>query len=249
MSSPKAHDLGSQAQQRLERVRRELARKQAADPGAGAVVEAAVAAVLPDPVEQLLRHLRPVVGVRVHPLRPLPVRVREAPVGVARPPQQVEQRRQVVLVGEAAPPPDAEVAEHLDVGLVADDLERQGPVHLEPLRALAPVLDRDVGALGEEPVVARAAVAVPVAVHEAGGGAGEEGVDGGEVVDGDARLGQQHEALVAVVQERARQQPALCLHQAHVPPLRFLHTTQSMDGSGLRSRLQRSTFCNAREFY
>jgi hypothetical protein len=30
--------------------------------------------------------------------------------------------------------------------------------------------------------------------------------------------------LVAVVQQRARQQPVLCLHQVHVSPFRFLHT-------------------------
>ena len=158
-----SHELGSQAQQRLQRVRRELAREHIAHAAGPVMVAAAVPATAagspsPDLPDERLRHVPRAVGARVGAAAP-PVGVRERPVGVAPPPQHAEQRRQVVLVGEAAPPPGAEAVEHPDVGLVGDDLQRQGAVHLEPLRALAPVLDGDVGALGEVPVVARAAVA------------------------------------------------------------------------------------------
>nr|ACG38092.1 hypothetical protein [Zea mays] len=220
--SPEPHDLGRQPEQRLERVRRELAREQVADASPGAVVEAPPAAFLPDLPDPLLRHLVRAVGVRVPVDGPLPVRVRERAVGVAAaPPQQAHQRRQVVLVDEALPPPHAKVAERREAGAVRDGLQRQRAVHLEPLRALAPPRQRDVAG-GEEGPVARPAAAVLVAVHEAGVGAGQEGVHGGEVVHRDARLGEEREPLVAQVQERVCQEPPLRLHQARVAPFLYL---------------------------
>jgi hypothetical protein len=112
------------------------------------------------------------------------------------------------------------LAERGEVGLVGDHLHGEVPVHLEPLRALAPPRHADVVAVREQRVVPRRG---HEAVHEAGGGAREDGVDGRQVVERDARLGEQSEALVPEVQQRVRQEPALRLQQAHASPHRFLH--------------------------
>ncbi|BAS70244.1 Os01g0133799, partial [Oryza sativa Japonica Group] len=192
--SAEANNLGSQLEQRRQRVGRELAREHEANVASLAVVRA-VAGAAPHLPEELLGDVPCAVAPRVRPPRP-PLRVRERPVGVAAPPEQADQRRDVVLVDEAAPAPGAGVAERREVALVGDDLDGEGAVHLEELGPLAPLRRRDVVRREQRRPVARAGAGVVEAVDEAVVGSGEVSVQGGEVEDGDARLGQQREALV-----------------------------------------------------
>ncbi|GJN37570.1 hypothetical protein PR202_gb26541 [Eleusine coracana subsp. coracana] len=183
--------------------------------------------------------------VRVPVDRALPVGVREGPVRVpGSPPQQAHQRGQVVLVDEALLPAHAEVAERLEAGVLGDGLEREGPVHLEPLRALAPLGQADVAAREEGPVPGPAA-AVLVAVHEAGGGARQERVHGREVVDRDARLREEREPLVAQVQQRVREEPTLRFHQARVAPFRPLHASSEHGAEHKHNIPLRAATCEA----
>jgi hypothetical protein len=128
------HKLGSQCDQRVERVGGELAGEEATGPAGLAVVDAIIA--VPDLLDQLVRDVPPAVRPRVA-ASPPPVLVVERPVGVAAPPDDVEQRRQVVLVHEAGSPARAVLAERRQVGVVGDDGDGEGPVHLEPVHATA----------------------------------------------------------------------------------------------------------------
>ncbi|KAB8079834.1 hypothetical protein EE612_000106, partial [Oryza sativa] len=215
--SAEAHNLGSQVEQRAKRVRRELAREHEADVTGRAVV-GAVGGAAPHLPQKLLGDVPCAVAPRVRRPRP-PLHVRERPVGVAAPPEKAHQRRDVVLVDDAVPASP----ERREVGLVGDDLDGEGAVHLEPLGALAPLRLRDV--VGREHVlpVPRHGAVVVEAVDEAVVGARQVRVHGGEVEDWDARLGQQREPLVRHVQQCVRQQPPLRLYQVRVAPGRLLH--------------------------
>jgi hypothetical protein len=54
-----------------------------------------------------------------------------------------------VLVHEAGRHDGAALLERREVGVLGDDLECEGAVHLEPLEALAPLRQADVAAVGE----------------------------------------------------------------------------------------------------
>ncbi|GER32793.1 reticulon family protein [Striga asiatica] len=129
---------------------------------------------------------------------PRPVDPRQRSVGVPRRKTAREhaahEGRKVVLVRVARPL--AIAFEGREVGGVGDDLECQVAVDREPLGALAPVGEAE-GRGHVETVAAAAHWAWEVVgLDEGVVGAEEVGVDGGEVVERDARLRQEDEPLV-----------------------------------------------------
>lgn len=85
---------------------------------------------------------------------------------------------------------------------VGDDFDGEVALEFEPLASLAELVEGDLGEQGG--VVAAAAVGGGVVEggDEAGVGVGDVVVEEGEVEEGDARLREQDEAVVGVVEER-----------------------------------------------
>ena len=214
----KTHHLGRESQEPGERVGQKLPREEEADVGGPAVVRARGAA--PEPPEEVDGDLHPVEPRRVWAAAG-PVDPRQAPVGGRRRLPDVEERRQVVLVGVAAPA--AEAPEDREVDAVGDDVGGEAPVQVEPLGALAPLRRGHDGAHAAVVAAAPRRAGLVVGLEEHLGGVDEVRVDGGEVEERDVRLREEDEAGVGgVVQQRVRQQPALRLHHAHVAPFHLL---------------------------
>lgn len=216
--SAEAEVLGGEELEPDEGVGQELAGEEVAGARGLAVVHAGGA--LPDGHEELRRDLLAVVPGGVGPAEG-PVDPGDGAVGVAGAVLDVDEGGEVVLVGVAAAV--AVLLEDVEVVVVGDDADGHLPVDLEPLGALPPLVQAD---LRQHLLVPPPPPHHPLLVehaHERLLGVYQVGVDGREVEHRHARLRQQHEPLVRVVQQRVRQQPPLRLHQVHVPPRHVLH--------------------------
>lgn len=189
------HDPGSEPQKLGQTGRRELPGKQETHI---LLVPIIITHLAPQRLQELLRDLGP------HELRgvgpaPGPVHPRQGAIRVPLPQLDADEGGKVVLVGVTGA--GAVLMEDREVGAVRDDLDGKGPVHLEPLGALAPLGEGDLRE--HEGAVAAAAYHAGVVIgHDVvEGGVEEVRVDGGEVEEGDAGLGEEDEALVRDVQE------------------------------------------------
>lgn len=144
-----------------------------------------VLTLVPEPymIQQLNLNIHPPKLPRVGPA-PGPINPRNRPIRIQTPVQNIHQRRQVMLVVVARRA--AEVAEYAVILGVGDDGEGEGAVELEPLGALAPLLDGYVGPHAGVVAAPTHFAWVVEGAQEAVVGAHEVGVGGGEVDDGDA---------------------------------------------------------------
>ncbi|URD76024.1 hypothetical protein MUK42_20145 [Musa troglodytarum] len=160
---------------------------------------------IPQPLHQPHGGITAPVGCRVC-ATPRPVDPGEAPVGVEPREELGHQRGQVVLddvAGRAAALP-----EHRVVAAVRHDGSGEGDDGVAAAACVAGVVER---------------------ADEAEAGGGEVVLDGGEVEERNAGLGEEDEAVVRGVEESVREEPPLGVHHAAAPPLHWLSVhTQSL---------------------
>ncbi|PKA54256.1 hypothetical protein AXF42_Ash000089 [Apostasia shenzhenica] len=118
----------------------------------------------------------------------------------------------------------AEIPENWVVLRVPNNADREPPVDLEPLRALAPL--SEVDQRRHFPIVPPSPVGAGIVerTHEAVPRSLQVAVDYAEVVEGYARLGEKNEPLVGEIEQRVCQEPPLRIAHAHLSPFCYLET-------------------------
>ena len=154
------------------------------------------------------------------PLGPVRPRHRAVPNYGAAGREDVKEGGEVVLVRVARVA--AELLEQRVEDPIRYDGVRQDPVQRKPLPPFQPLVRRDEGEEGGGVAAHAVAPRLVLEPHEADLGGKEVVVEHVEGKEGDAGLGEEHEAVVERVQEGVGEETALGVHDADVTPLDIL---------------------------